>query len=138
MHGHRLEGNTMEVLYTVFVIVYMKGINMDHQIILPIERLAIVNKHLAEFISASTPVERSILWKKVIHDFRTCTFIQTRDEGIVGGRIYWLMPIDSNYLTWYEIAQGTVIGLARNKYVVRCTSRTIVLNPNQVVAIERK
>jgi hypothetical protein len=111
---------------------------MVHQIILPVERSAIVNKHRAEFISASNPVERSILWKKVIHDFRTCTFTQTRDEGIVGGRIYWLTPIDTNRLTWYEIAQGTVIGLARNKYVVCCTSRTIVLNPNQVVAIERK
>ena len=111
---------------------------MVHQIILPVDRSAIVNKHRAEFTSASNPVERSILWKKVIHDFRTCTFIQTHDEGIVGGRIYWLMPIDTNRLTWYEIAQGTVIGLARNKYVVCCTSRTIVLNPNRVVAIERK
>lgn len=115
-----------------------KGFTMVHQIILPVERSEIVNKHWAEFISSSNPVERSILWKKVIHDFRTCTFTQTRDEGIVGGRIYWLTPIETNRLAWYEIAQGTVIGLGRNKYVVRCTSRTIVLNPNQVVAIERK
>lgn len=111
---------------------------MVHQIILPVERSAIVNKHWAEFISSSNPVERSILWKKVIHDFRTCVFTQTSNEGIVGGRIYWLTPIETNRLAWYEIAQGTVIGLGRNKYVVRCTSRTIVLNPNQVVAIERK
>ena len=42
---------------------------MVHQIILPAERSAIVNKHLAEFDAATNPVERSILWKKVITNF---------------------------------------------------------------------
>lgn len=111
---------------------------MVHQIILPVERSAIVNKHLAEFDAATNPVERSILWKKVIHEFRTCTFIQTDDENIVGGRIYWLVPQHSYRMTWYEIAQGTVTGLTRDKYAVRSNGHDRVIHPNQVVAIERK
>lgn len=111
---------------------------MIHQIILPTERSTIVNKHLAEFTTATNPVERSILWKKVIHEFRTCTFIQTGDEHIVGGRIYWLLPKHSYRLTWYEIAQGTITGLTRDKYAVISNGHTWVIHSNQVVAIERK
>lgn len=111
---------------------------MVHQIILPVERSAIVNKHLAEFAAATNPVERSILWKKVIHEFRTCTFIQTGDDRIVGGRIYWLIPKHSYYMTWYEIAQGTVTGFTRDKYAVRSNGHNLVMHPKQVVAIERK
>lgn len=111
---------------------------MVHQIILPIERSAIVNKHLAEFATATNPVERSILWKKVIHEFRTCTYIQTGDERIIGGRIYWLVPTQSYRMTWYEIAQGTITGFARDKYTVKSKGHTRVIHPNQVVAIERK
>ena len=111
---------------------------MVHQIILPGERASIVNKHLAEFYTATNPVERSILWKKVIHEFRTCTFIQTDDEHIVGGRIYWLVPKHSYRMEWYEIAQGTVTGLTRDKYAVRSNGHNRVIYPNQVVAIERK
>ena len=111
---------------------------MAHQIILPGERSAIVNKHLAEFATATNPVERSILWKKVIHEFRSCTFLQTGDYCIVGGRIYWLVPMRSHRMTWYEIAQGTVTGFIRDKYAVRSNGRNWVIHPNQVVAIERR
>lgn len=111
---------------------------MIHQIILPVERSAIVNKHLADFATATNPVERSILWKKVIHEFRTCTFIQTGDDRIVGGRIYWLVPMHSYRLTWYEIAQGTVTGFTRDKYKVRSNGHNRVIRSNQVVAIERR
>lgn len=111
---------------------------MVHQIILPVERSAIVNKHLAEFATATNPVERSILWKKVIHEFRTCAFSQTGDERIVGGRIYWLVPKHSYRMTWYEIAQGTITGIIRDKYAVTSNGHTRVIYSNQVVAIERK
>ena len=111
---------------------------MIHQIILPVERSAIVNKHLAEFAAATNPAERSILWKKVIHEFRTCTLIQTGDERIVGGRIYWLVPKRSYRMTWYEIAQGTITGFIRGKYAVISNGHIRVIHPNQVVAIERK
>lgn len=111
---------------------------MVHQIILPVERSAIVNKYQAEFATATNPVERSILWKKVIHEFRTCTFIQTDDDRIVGGRIYWLVRKRSYRMTWYVIAQGTVTGFTRDKYAVRSNGHNLVLHPNQVVAIERK
>lgn len=111
---------------------------MFHQIILPVERSAIVNKYLAEFSTATNPVERSILWKKVVHEFRTCTFIQTDDDRIIGGRIYWLVPYHSNRITWYEIAQGIVTGLTKGKYAVRSNGHNRVIHPNQVVAIERK
>lgn len=111
---------------------------MVHQIILPVERSTIVNKHLAEFATASNPVERSILWKKVIHEFRTCTMLQTGDDRIIGGRIYWLVPKHSNRMTWYEIAQGTITGFTRDKYAVRSNGRNRVIHPNQVVAVERK
>lgn len=111
---------------------------MVHQIILPVERSAIVNKHRAEFDAATNPVERSILWKKVIHEFRTCTFIQPDDENIVGGRIYWLVPKHSCRMTWYEIAQGTIIGLTRDKYAVRSNGRNRMIHHKQVVAIESK
>ena len=111
---------------------------MVHQIILPVERSAIVNKHLAEFDAATNPVERSILWKKVIHEFRTCTFIQMDDENIVGGLIYWLIPKHSFRMRWYEIAQGTVTGLTRRKYAVRSKGHIRMIHPNKVVAIERK
>ena len=111
---------------------------MIHQIILPVERSAIVNKHLDEFAAAANPVERSILWKKVIHEFRTCTFIQTGEERIIGGRIYWLVPKHSYRMTWCEIAQGTITGFTRDKYAVRSNGHDRVIHPNQVVAIERK
>lgn len=111
---------------------------MVHQIILPVERAAIVNKYLEEFDAATNPVERSILWKKVIHEFRIRTFIQTGDEHIVGGRIYWLVPRHSYRMTWHEIAQGTVTGLARDKYAVGSNGHNRVIHPNQLVAIERK
>ena len=111
---------------------------MVHQIILPAERSAIVNKHLAEFAAATNPVERSILWKKVIHEFRTCTFIQMDDDGIVGGRIYWIVPKRSYRMTWYEIVQGTITGFVKDKYVVRSKGHIRMIHPNQVVAIERK
>lgn len=111
---------------------------MVHQIILPVERSTIVNKYLPEFTTATNPVELSILWKKVIHEFRACTFIQTNDENIVGGRIYWLVSQHSYRMTWYEIAQGTVTGLIRNKYAVISNGHKRVIYPNQVVAIERK
>lgn len=111
---------------------------MIHQIILPEERSAIVNKHLAEFATASNPVERSILWKKVIHEFRICTFIQTGDERIIGGRIYWLVPKHSYRMAWYEIAQGTITGITRGKYEVKSNGHTRVIHPNQVVSVERK
>lgn len=111
---------------------------MVHQIILPVERSAIVNKHLAEFATATNPVERSIIWKKVIHEFRTRTFIQTGDERIIGGRIYWLVPVHSHRMTWYEIAQGTITGFTRAKYAVRSNGHNRVIHPNQVLAIERK
>lgn len=116
----------------------MNGINMVHQIILPVERSAIVNKYLAEFAAATNPVERSILWKKVIHEFRTCTFIQTGDDRIIGGLIYWLIPKHSYRMTWYEIAKGTIIGFIKDKYAVRSKGHIRVIHPNQVVAIERK
>lgn len=111
---------------------------MVHQIILPVERSAIVNKYLPEFDAATNPVERSILWKKVIHEFRTCTFIQTDDDSIIGGRIYWLIPKHSSRVTWYEIAQGTITGFTRDKYAVRSNGHNRVIHPNQAVAIERK
>lgn len=111
---------------------------MVHQIILPVERSAIVNKHQAEFARAANPVERSILWKKVIHEFRTCTFTQTGDNRIIGGRIYWLVPMHASRMTWYEIAQGTITGLILDKYAVRSNGHNRVIHPNQVVAIERK
>lgn len=111
---------------------------MVHQIILPVERSAIVNKYLAEFDTATTPVERSILWKKLIHEFRTCTFIQTGDDRIIGGLIYWLIPKHSYRMAWYEIAKGTIIGFVKDKYVVRSKGHIRVIHPNQVVAIERK
>ena len=111
---------------------------MIHQIILPVECSAIVNKHLAEFAAAANPVERSILWKKVIHEFRTCTYIQQGDDRIIGGRIYWLVPKHSYRMTWYEIVQGTITGIVRGKYAVRSNGRDRVIRPNQVVAIERK
>lgn len=111
---------------------------MVHQIILPAERSTIVNKHLAEFATASNPVERSILWKKVIHEFRSCTMLQTGDDRIIGGRIYWLVTKHSYRMTWYEIAQGTITGFIRDKYVVRSNGRNRVIHPNQVVAVERK
>nr|DAP50653.1 MAG TPA: hypothetical protein [Caudoviricetes sp.] len=111
---------------------------MVHQIILSVERSAIVNKYLAEFATATNPVERSILWKKIIHEFRTCTFIQTGDDCIVGGRIYWLVLQHSHRMTWYEIVQGTITGFTRDKYAVRSNGHNRVIHPNQVVAIERK
>ena len=111
---------------------------MVHQIILPVERSAIVNKYLAEFDTATNPVERSILWNKIIHEFRTCTFIQTGDDRIIGGLIYWLIPKHSYRMTWYEIAQGTITGFIRDKYAVRSNGHNRVIHPNQVVAIERK
>lgn len=111
---------------------------MVHQIILPVERSAIVNKYRAEFDTATTPVERSILWKKLIHEFRTCTFIQTGDDGIIGGLIYWLIPKHSYRMAWYEIAKGTIIGFVKDKYVVRSNGHIRMIHPNQVVAIERK
>nr|DAH52201.1 MAG TPA: hypothetical protein [Caudoviricetes sp.] len=111
---------------------------MVHQIILPVERSAIVNKYLAEFATATNPVERSILWKKIIHEFRTCTFIQTGDERIIGGLIYWLVPMRSYRMTWYEIAKGTITGFVKDKYVVRSNGHIRLILPKQVVAIERK
>ena len=111
---------------------------MVHQIILPVERSAIVNKHQAEFAAATNPVERSILWKEVIHEFRICTFIQTDDDRIIGGLIYWLVPKHSYRMTWYEIAKGTIKGLVKDKYVVRSNGHTRMIHSNQVVAIERK
>lgn len=111
---------------------------MVHLIILPVKRSAIVNKHQAEFDAATNPIERSILWKKVIHEFRTCTFIQTGDDRIIGGRIYWLVPKHSYRMTWYEIDKGTITGLTRDKYAVRSNGHDRVIHPNQVVAIERK
>lgn len=111
---------------------------MVHQIILPVDRSAIVNKYLPEFATATNPVERSILWKKIIHEFRTCTIIQTDDARIIGGRIYWLVPKHSYRMTWYEIAQGTITGYIRDKYVVESNGHKRVIHPNQVVAIERK
>lgn len=111
---------------------------MVHQIILPVERSAIVNKYLAEFATATNPVERSILWKKIIHEFRTCTFIQTGDDRIIGGLIYWLIPRHSYRMTWYEIAKGTITGFVRDRYVVRSKGHIRMIHPNQVVAIERK
>lgn len=116
----------------------MKGINMVHQIILPVERSAIINKYLPEFAAATNPVERSILWKKIIHEFRTCTFIQTGDDRIIGGLIYWVIPKHSYRMTWYEIAKGTITGFVRDKYVVRSKGHIRMIHPNQVVAIERK
>ena len=111
---------------------------MVHQIILPVERSAIVNKYLPEFVTATNPVEQSLVWKKVIHEFRTCTFIQTGDDRIIGGRIYWLVPMHASRMTWYEIAQGTITAFTRDKYVVRSNGHNRVIHPNQVVAIERK
>lgn len=116
----------------------MKGINMVHQIILPVERSAIINKYLPEFSAATNPVERSILWKKVIHEFRICTITQTGDDRIIGGLIYWLMPKHSYRMTWNEIAKGTIVGFVKDKYVVRSGSHIRMIHPNQVVAIERK
>lgn len=116
----------------------MKGINMVHQIILPVERSAIINKYLPEFAAATNPVECSILWKKVIHEFRTCTIIQTGDDRIIGGLIYWLTPKHSYRVTWYEIAKGTIVGFVKDKYVVRSKGHIRMIHPNQVVAIERK
>nr|DAG68209.1 MAG TPA: hypothetical protein [Caudoviricetes sp.] len=111
---------------------------MDHQIILSVERAGIVNKYLPEFSTAQNPVERSILWKKVIHEFRVCTYIQTGDERIVGGRIYWLVSKRSYRMTWYEIYKGTITGFTRDKYVVKIKGHNRVIHPNQVVAIERR
>lgn len=111
---------------------------MVHQIILPVERSAIINKYLPEFVAATNPVERSILWKKVIHEFRTCTFIQTGDDRIIGGLIYWLTPKHSYRMTWYEVAKGTIVGFVKDKYVVRSNGHIRMVHPNQVVAIERK
>lgn len=116
----------------------MKGINMIHQIILPVDRAAIVNKYLSEFAAATNPIEQSILWKKIIHEFRTCTIIQTGDERIIGGLIYWLIPKHSYRMTWYEIAKGTIMGFVKDKYVVRSKGHIRMIHPNQVVAIERK
>lgn len=116
----------------------MKGINMVHQIIHPVERSAIINKYLPEFAVATNPVECSILWKKVIHEFRTCTIIQTGDDRIIGGLIYWLIPKHSYRMTWYEIAKGTIVGFVKDKYVVRSNGHIRMIHSNQVVAIERK
>lgn len=116
----------------------MKGINMVHQIILPVERSAIISKYLPEFSAATNPVERSILWKKVIHEFRTCTIIQTGDDRIIGGLIYWLVSKHSYRMTWYEIAKGTIMGFVKDSYVVRSKGHIRMIHPNQVVAIERK
>lgn len=111
---------------------------MVHQIILPAERSAIVNKYLPEFAAAANSVERSILWKKIIHEFRIRTFIQTGDDRIIGGLIYWLIPKHSYRMTWYEIAKGTIMGFVKDKYVVRSKGHIRMIHPNQVVAIERK
>lgn len=116
----------------------MKGVNMVHQIILPVERSAIINKYLSEFDTAMNPVERSIMWKKIIHEFRIRTFIQTDDERIIGGLIYWLVPKHSYRMTWYEIAKGTITGFVNDKYVVRSKGHILMIHPNRVVAIERK
>lgn len=116
----------------------MKGINMVHQIILPVERSAIINKYLPEFAAATNPVECSILWKKVIHEFRIHTIIQTGDDRIIGGLIYWLIPKHSYRMAWYEIAKGTIVGFVKDKYVVRSNGHIRIIHPNQVVAIERK
>ena len=111
---------------------------MVHQIILPVERAAIINKYLPEFATATNPVEQSILWKKVIHEFRTCTVIQRGDDRIIGGLIYWLTPKYSYRMTWCEIAKGTIMGFVKDKYVVRSKGHIRMIRPNQVVAIERK
>lgn len=111
---------------------------MAHQIILPVERSAIVNKYLPEFVTATNPVEQSLVWKKIIHEFRTRTIIQMDDDRIIGGQIYWLVPKHSYRMTWYEIAKGTITGFNKDKYVVRSNGHIRVIQPNQVVAIERK
>lgn len=111
---------------------------MDHQIILPAERSAIVNKYLPEFAIATNPVERSNMWRKVVHEFRTCTFIQTGDDRIIGGLIYWLVPKHSYRMGWYEIAKGTITGFVKDKYVVRSKGHIQMIHSNQVLAIERK
>lgn len=111
---------------------------MVHQIILPVERSAIVSKYLPEFVTATNPVEQSIVWKKIIHEFRTCTIIQTDDDRIIGGQIYWLVPKHSYRMAWYEIVKGTITGFGKDKYVVRSKGHTRMIHPNQVVAIERK
>lgn len=111
---------------------------MIHQIILPVERASIINKYLPEFATAANPVEQSILWKKIIHEFRTCAIIQTGDERIIGGLIYWLIPKHSYRMTWYEIAKGTITGFVKDKYAVRSKGHIRMIHANQVVAIERK
>lgn len=96
----------------------------------------LIAKYRDKFLRGKKPQERVALWQKIIHEFRTRSYLwHLEPEDCIGKAIWWITPKRTKYARWYEVCQGVVTDAHNGVFFVQAGKKNVTVRMKHLLAM---